>query len=335
MQCLRVFPNQTALRIHLKNTHNIVNHSALSLGYFHMIGGPLFVPPDRTGDHLALRWCPLHALPLGACPVCVEIDALKGPKPPFRVHQAVSINFKLKRDKFKNQTHYMTDPLRQEHGTVTLHADEPALGVVISQHKKTPGQGQGPKDGLASSSGSLVGSHESSTSHSHGHGHGSSHSPASLHSKRTHHFGHAHAHAHTSSSSIEWRGRPIGMLTDRFEVGWMCVEVLLTHQEALKRKLFVPKGLHANQLLRPMAPHVSVDYHGNVRHDILEVLTADAAEDMGRYIRWVPMHTVDRTFPLYFKDQKEIDHIVDNPTHETRRSNAMYIASLQYAAREL
>jgi len=287
--CKQVFPNQSSLDGHLKNFHRKVDRSSVRLGYFQMRGKPMFVPPDRPASCIPLRWCPLHALPLGSCPICVEIDARKGPKPPFRMHRAVSINFRTKRTKFKGQTNFMNAD--QEHGTVTFHQDEEHIGVVIVQHG-------GHHHHHPSGAVAAMGHHHPQVSHNdHHHHHGS-----------TNHHHHHHSHAHRAPSNIhEWRGRPVAMMTDRFDLGWVAVEVLLTYHEALAQGMFIPHNFNKrNQLLRPLAAHVSVNDLGLVIPGVLEVLDDEAETEMYQYIRWVPIHMVDRTFPIEFTTQQNI-----------------------------
>jgi len=115
---------------------------------------------------------------------------------------------------------------------------------------------------------------------------------------------------HASSTVVrEWRGRPVAIMVDRNDNGWVAVEMLLTHQEAQQRGLAVSQNFDKrHQLLRPLRTYVRMDIHKKLHLTELDMYDGEAAALFDKYIRWVPIHTIDRTFALNLvMTQEEID----------------------------
>lgn len=307
--CKEVFPNQMHLDAHLRLIHRIVSNSSLSHGYFRMIGDPKYVPPDRPPEYVPLRWCPLHSLPLGSCTTCVEIDASKGPKQPFRFHRGVNINFSLKRRlKLGAPNSFMNVDV--ENGEVEFHSSESHIGVVVVSRKKsgvrddyseeTPPQPMRPLR-LGSIS-NISASTKNNNAKLRRTDSNLSLTRASI----------LNANNNTSFVVHEWRGRPVAMMTDRNENGWVAVEVLFTHQEALAKGLFIPPGFHKrHQLLRPLRPFVVIEPNNEINLSELEIYDTAAEHEFERFIKWVPMHAIDRTFTLDLcLSQEEVDQTI-------------------------
>ena len=133
--------------------------------------------------------------------------------------------------------------------------------------------------------------------------------------------GSANAGAHLAPSTVamgqEWRGRPVAYMTDRNDNAWVAVEVLYTYQEAQQKGLLIPPDFNKRyQLLRPLRPYVQVDVDGNVNLSELEIYDTAAAGEFERYIRWVPLHTIDRTFSLaLYLTQEEVDAVITTSNH--------------------
>jgi hypothetical protein len=74
---------------------------------------------------------------------------------------------------------------------------------------------------------------------------------------------------------------------------------LYTFADAAERGIVLPNNFNArNQLYRPLAPYVATHSSGAPNYGELEAFNAAAQADMEKYIKWVPIHAIDRTFPL-------------------------------------
>lgn len=340
--CKEVFSNQMQLDAHLRNIHRIVHNSSAIHGYFKMIGDPKYVPPDRPPEYVPLHWCPLHSLPLGSCTTCVEIDASKGPKQPFRFHRAVNINFSLKRRlKLGPPNSFMN--VDAENGEVEIHSSESHIGVVVvsrrkagatdDQSEETPPQPLRPMRlgsiGRLSSTTSMKGGPgnlRSSVSQTRA---SVSQTRASVSQMRASVLLNNNTNANANSNFVvhEWRGRPVAMLTDRNENGWVAVEVLLTHQEALAKGMYIPAGFNKrHQLLRPLRPFVVIEPNNEVNLSELEIYDTAAEHEFDKYIKWVPIHAIDRTFALDLcLSQEEVDQTLSQTSNLALR-NRFFVA---------
>ena len=226
--CKEVFHDQVHLDLHLRLKHKIVSNSSQSHGYYKMNGKPIHCPPDEPPTYAPTKWCSLHSLPLGSCTICVEIDAGKGPKQPFRFFDGVTINFRLKRSlKLNTPNSFMNTDV--ENGVVNFSASESTVGVVVTGRvKRQPGDDVGedsPKPQGMSRAGTLrrLGSVASTGSMSRflsRQGSMASVSSTGTGSKQG-------ALEHAGSTVVrEWRGRPVAMLVDRNDNGWVAVEML-------------------------------------------------------------------------------------------------------------
>ena len=302
--CKGVFSAQMHFEAHLRNAHGIVGNSSATHGFFVMKGEASYVPPDRPPPYVPLHWCPMHSLPLGSCSTCVRIDSSKGPKQPFRFYPAVEINFRLRRQLKLHVPNTVAHAESADRHSAILEYSDAHTGVVVVH--KTVKVAAAP----ALESPTKPSRHNSilSTGPSTG---GSSRSLTRL--RRQTNSLHTTA-APSSHIAHEWRGRPVAMMTDRNDNGWVAVEVLYTHAEAAQKGLSIPTEFNKrHQLLRPLRPYISVDPDGNVDLAELEIYDTAAIDDFERFIRWVPIHTIDRTFSLTLcESQEEVDEILRN-----------------------
>jgi hypothetical protein len=135
---------------------------------------------------------------------------------------------------------------------------------------------------------------------------------------RGHGRGHAaHGATPAAQAPTEWRGRPVAFMTDRNENAWVAVEVLYNFQEAQQKGLVVPADFNKrHQLIRPLRPFVSVDAHGNVNLAELEIYDTAAVGEFERYIRWVPLHKIERTFTLALcLTQEDVEEAISSAGH--------------------
>jgi hypothetical protein len=307
--CNEVFSAQMQFEAHLRNVHRIVGHSSTSHGYFELVGVATFVPPDRPPPYVPLHWCPLHSLPLGSCTTCVRIDSGKGPKQPFRFYNGIKVNFRLRKALKFNIPSLHHAPQEDE---VLLKYSEAQIGVIVSTKQRTATEG--PQAGLGAAeagrgalnrrgstnavhrSGSVLGKLRRTDTNLSSHSHNSK----------------THTGANAGGMVAEWRGRPVAYMTDRNENCWVAVEVLYNFQEALQKGMFVPPGFNKkHQLLRPLRQFVAIDVDGTVDLGELEIYDTAAAVEFERYIRWVPIHMIERTFALSLCiTQEEVDEEV-------------------------
>lgn len=96
--CPEIFATQVKLEAHLRLVHQKVHPSATSLAYFKCERNYRAIPPDPGPEDFYLPWCHYHATPVGRCPLCVEIETNGGPKPPYYMHESISIDFQKKQE---------------------------------------------------------------------------------------------------------------------------------------------------------------------------------------------------------------------------------------------
>ena len=133
--CMEVLQNQAKLDNHMKMVHNKVGDSSYAMGYFKFEGQGMCVPPNiPQPENIPIRFCPLHALPIGKCHVCVEIEAHPGPKPPFKFFDSMSIDFKAKHSLLQmNNSNEPQKPVDlRAHSKVVITKDDWNLGVFIN-----------------------------------------------------------------------------------------------------------------------------------------------------------------------------------------------------------
>lgn len=94
--CSESFPTKDRLEAHLRVAHKKTGASALASGYFTMDGAAVNVPPFEPPPGAPVMWCPNHFLAVGSCPLCVELEASKGPKPPYKFFEGITIDMALK-----------------------------------------------------------------------------------------------------------------------------------------------------------------------------------------------------------------------------------------------
>ncbi len=96
--CTATFISKDALEVHLKSNHPHLSRIAQD-EMNNKYGEQLFqVPPYEPPENAPLEFCPNHALINGKCPVCLVIEKLPGPQPPYRFYSNVLV------DKNKNKS---------------------------------------------------------------------------------------------------------------------------------------------------------------------------------------------------------------------------------------
>ena len=380
--CAEVFATRARLDAHLKAVHMKMDPSTLALGYFNLVGQPTYLPPGPVPDYLrcCLRWCPLHALPLGKCPVCVEIEALNIPKPPFKLFDAVSVDFSLRHKRIGKMLSQQASPAAVAaavrnpavtKGNVILRRNEGNLGVIVNKlhfdtgspskaliKKKQQQQQRQQKIAAAKRDDNEHSIFESQQSASAG--------------KHT-----AFSSASSSVISNEFRGRPVAMLLDRLDKCWIAVEVLYTHQDAARRDLLLPPDFNKRyELARPLAyctntiaeleakrladeeeesgsrassrasssrmssrgksvrSMKTVNISSGVVPDpefysaspgtVLRLLDG-GEEELRKYVRWVPLHCIERTFDLVIASKEDVQQMVRSNTAVLLRNTCFVV----------
>jgi len=295
--CTIVCDNQSQLYNHVRNIHHIVDSSSVDLPYFIMLGQPINIPPYRPPHYLPLRFCPIHTLPYGSCSICVDIDAMKdGPKPPYRLFNQVSIDFKLKQaiitKGFHSLVHVPTNLKVNKHQEVVIiNSSEAQVGVVITLDS-----------GLNKTHNEI-----NTNTTSNNHGKHSSHTNTTTTTTTT-----------TSSnkmSTIELKGRPVAMITDRYDIGWLAVEILFTYRNAIDRGIILPDTFNKRyQIYRPLYKYVQVNVETReINFQELEIFDENGENAMRKYIKWVRFSQIERTFVLKMVDSEiEMNHIIQN-----------------------
>ncbi len=136
--CFEAFTSQAKLTTHLRLSHLKVSDSSLSLGYFQFGGEGVCVPPNLPApENIPLHYCPLHTLPLGKCPVCMEVESGEGPKPPFKFFPSLEIDFKAKAALHAQRTHASTNSRAPTKVRVSKDDWEVGVYVTVPQQSDT------------------------------------------------------------------------------------------------------------------------------------------------------------------------------------------------------
>ena len=305
-RCHLVCENQSQLYNHLRNIHRIVDSSSIDLPYFEMLGQAINIPPHRPPHYLPLHFCPIHTLPYGSCSICIDIDAKKeGPKPPYRLYPLVSINFKLKQLLITKGYHSLVHiPMnmkkinKSEHDLVMINTSESQVGVVIlldngSNVNKTH------NDNMMNNSNNIS------------HGKHRTHSTTSA-------TGATASSSLTSSSSsaavMELKGRPVAMITDRYDIGWIAVEILFTYRDAIDRGIILPHTFNKRyQLYRPLSKYLQVNIETReINYQELEIFDENGEIAMRKYVKWIRFSQIERTFILKMTTEIEMNSIIQS-----------------------
>ena len=290
--CHLVCENQSQLYNHLRNIHRIVDSSSVDLPYFEMLGQAMNIPPYRPPHYLPLHFCPIHTLPYGSCSICVAIDAKKeGPKPPYRLYPLVSINFKLKQLLITKGHHSLVHiPMNMKKGIkselVMINTSESQVGVVILLDNSNVNKTH--NDNVMNNSDSINrGKHSISSSSS---------------------------AAAAAAAVMELKGRPVAMITDRYDIGWIAVEILFTYRDAIDRGIILPQTFNKRyQLYRPLSKYVQVNIETReINYQELEIFDEKGELAMRKYVKWIRFSQIERTFTLKMTNEIEMNSIIQN-----------------------
>jgi hypothetical protein len=94
--CPEIFATFSKLEAHMRLIHQHIHPSNISLGYGKFERNYRAVPPDPAPEDFNILCCRLHATPVRRCPICMEIETKDGPKPPFYLHESLTIDFQAK-----------------------------------------------------------------------------------------------------------------------------------------------------------------------------------------------------------------------------------------------
>ena len=92
--CTEAFPTQNRLDAHIRIFHKGGETRANDKGsHMEFLGSCVLVPPFDPPTAAPVLFCQFHSKPAGKCPTCMEIDAIPGPKCPYKFYESLSVNF--------------------------------------------------------------------------------------------------------------------------------------------------------------------------------------------------------------------------------------------------
>ena len=222
---MAVFDGRDRLALHIRVFHALGSFSALSRGYFTFKGESITVPPKAPPVDYPLRWCPNHVLSYGKCVVCVSIEGLQNvPKPPFKFYPSMEYDFPAKK----------IMETKQMEGTTT----EQAANAMASRQQSTQQDLLTRKNSVAMR---RAGQSTKKDKGKEGKEKKSTEEAVELKcwdsSYGVYIAGKCYENPAIneltcSNATTKWRGRPVGMLLDKSQDGWMIVQVLLNFNEA-------------------------------------------------------------------------------------------------------
>ena len=145
--CGQSFPSKSRLEAHMKVVHPAQSRLARDQAFYSVGGNCTQCPPFPPSDETPVVYCPNHTLPKGTCMLCVEIEKLPGPKPPFKFFEEATLNFKIRdgggtldKDSFNEKSFSGGAFDKGPEGIIKLHMRKQEVGVFCRDVNKSTGQ---------------------------------------------------------------------------------------------------------------------------------------------------------------------------------------------------
>jgi len=144
--CGESFPSKQRLEAHMKVVHPQQSRLARDQAFFSMGGNHTQCPPFPPPDETPVVYCPNHTLPKGSCVLCLELEKLPGPKPPFKFFEEATLNFGIRdkgvvdKDGFNDKSFSGGAFDKGPEGIIKLRRDRQEVGVFCRDVNPTTGQ---------------------------------------------------------------------------------------------------------------------------------------------------------------------------------------------------
>jgi hypothetical protein len=117
-----------------------------------------------------------------------------------------------------------------------------------------------------------------------------------------------------TATVMELKGRPVAMITDRYDIGWIAVEILFTYRDAIDRGIILPHTFNKRyQLYRPLSKYVQVNIETReINYQELEIFDENGELAMRKYVKWIRFSQIERTFILKMTNEIEMNSIIQN-----------------------